>query len=216
MTIVSKTVDVLFLCCLSSQLATASKDLRGNITGLVYSFVAGISLARITQLLDTQNIIKPNLMFKSDNGEMAEVLTPWKFGKDIKEIIADSECILHTCPVYSDKSSLLEQDVKLCESYVLAVLNECTRQGIEKDEAMRMCMSTIFGLSSKDSPCLGIEDILLNKNTQGKWLEMSLPVVSLVKMACEETLLEKKIKEDEAFRRAFMTTYQKVIQKYSC
>ncbi|CAB3992931.1 Hypothetical predicted protein, partial [Paramuricea clavata] len=58
---VGKTVDILFLCCLPSQLNTVSKDLRGNVAGLVYSFVAGMSLARITQLLDYQNIVKPTL-----------------------------------------------------------------------------------------------------------------------------------------------------------
>ena len=90
-------------------------------------------------------------------------------------MITDPNSILHTCPLYSDKSknhftsdnvswkdilkqrlffnhtlpfawylawfslpdSLIEQDVKLCESYALAVLNECTRHGVKKDEAIR-------------------------------------------------------------------------------
>ena len=33
--------------------------------------------------------------------------------------------------------SLLETDVKLCESFIILVLNKCTKHGIERNDAVR-------------------------------------------------------------------------------
>ena len=41
------------------------------------------------------------------------------------------------CPCSILPGSLLEKDEKLCESIILTVVNECTRHGIERNEAIR-------------------------------------------------------------------------------
>ncbi|XP_028399814.1 NADP-dependent oxidoreductase domain-containing protein 1-like [Dendronephthya gigantea] len=218
--LVGRTVDILFLCCLPSQFTTVSKDLRSNLNGVVFSFVSGLPLARISQLLDYQNIISPTLTFKSNIAEIFEDSNPWKFGIDIMEILADQNCIIHTSPSYTGEDALLEMDVNLLENIIFAVLNECTRHGIGCQEAVRLCNSILFALTPEHPSYFVLNDILRVKdskeNTGTKDMTDFLPIFDLVKMKSEETSvlpLGKRIVEDESLRTAFADVYQNVFQK---
>lgn len=214
---VSSTVDVLFLCCLPSQLHTVAKDLRGNLSCLVYSFVGGMSLAKISQLLNYQQIIKPSFIFRSVDIEKPDS-NFWQFGRDITEVLQDTTLALRTCPFNSDEESLLEDDKKLCELFVFAFLNDCTVRGIGRREALRLCNSVMFGLSPNNTSCLTVDDILQEKeqSENKEFLDDDniFPVFDLAKLSLEETLLGKKFnQQNEVLSKAFSTRYRKIFEK---
>ncbi|XP_046860484.1 NADP-dependent oxidoreductase domain-containing protein 1-like isoform X2 [Xenia sp. Carnegie-2017] len=206
--LVCKTADVLFLCCLPSQLNTVAKDMQGLLSDtIVYSFVSGVSQARIRQLLKCGNVIQTTLLFKSNCDPIFEESTPWKFGRDVRESLADPKCIVETSPLC--QKSLLEMDYQLIESYVHALMNKCIRKDVkEKEKSISICMSVLLGESSSTSEFKDILLDIMKKKTDIK----EPPNVTRVQTSSHHDSIRDRIMENEAFRNAFTEQYVKVVQ----
>jgi hypothetical protein len=95
---VAKSVHVLFLCCLPSQLSGVSQDIRGciNYSTLVYSLVGVTPISKLCQLLSFKNILKPEI-------ELLPLTQcshyPGDFSKDVVESCRDTTVCSMTCPV---------------------------------------------------------------------------------------------------------------------
>ncbi|KAK3701858.1 hypothetical protein QZH41_019585 [Actinostola sp. cb2023] len=73
---VCSTVDLLFIACLPSQFATVAKEIKGHLSCPVYILTGAIPLARIRQILEYDQFIKPEMVsFDTDDDSIAFLTT---------------------------------------------------------------------------------------------------------------------------------------------
>ncbi|XP_059504886.1 NADP-dependent oxidoreductase domain-containing protein 1 isoform X1 [Stegostoma tigrinum] len=112
-------VDVMFLCCLPSQLLAVSSQIHGCIAEscVVYSVVTAVPAARLKNLLAHSSIVRPHYFFhrKSSWPKL------WQSGITPVEALKIQEVIEATSPF--KKASILCLDPKWIEVVMYSVLN---------------------------------------------------------------------------------------------
>lgn len=95
--LVAKSVHLLILCVLPSQLPQVANEIRGHITirCLVYSFVSSVSVLRLKQLLGYSNLIRPEFEWDEQNLDKA-----WDYTMDVTGTFAVPDIIAKTCPLH--------------------------------------------------------------------------------------------------------------------
>ena len=93
---VAKSVHVLFICVLPSQLQALAEELKGRIPyrTLVYSFVSSLSALRLKQLLRHTNLIKPNFHFTEQSSTRE-----WNYGLEVTSTFRSRKMLEKTCPI---------------------------------------------------------------------------------------------------------------------
>ena len=94
--LIAKSVHLLFLCVLPSQINEVAEEIRGHISirCTVYSFVSAVSVPRLKQLLRYSNIIRPQMEWNEQN-----VDKPYNYTLEVTGAFAIPEIIEKTCPL---------------------------------------------------------------------------------------------------------------------
>ena len=98
---VASSVHVLFLTVLPSQIYSVVEEIKGTISPrcTVYTFVTSLPVKRLKQVLDFNNIIKPEHSWKEDNAD-----NTWDLSKDVLASLEVSDVVEHTCPLSLSKN----------------------------------------------------------------------------------------------------------------
>nr|CAB3264416.1 NADP-dependent oxidoreductase domain-containing protein 1-like [Phallusia mammillata] len=129
---------------------TVAEDIAGYVSAdcLVFSFVTGVCLSRLRQMIQHSNIAKMDFTWSLKNAQRA-----WCLGDDVitalkKEWIAELTCPLSStskeeCPVWSSPKTL--------ETAVYAALNMCPSLGVTVEETLEL-LNIVF-LTKNDQTC---------------------------------------------------------------
>lgn len=219
---VCSTVHILFLCCLPSQFPTVAKEIRGHLICPVYVLVGGTPLQRICQLLEYNQIIKPEFSWKTPQAD-DESINNWSSGGQINEILReDSSSCDVTCPLNISKSAAIVQTKE--EWAVLAVfvfINMCTGMGLQQDEIISLCNTIMFGLGPTDDPQDGIslddincddDTLTISSNMEDKQF---FPLFDLGNVIAKQKRLEERLLDsNKNLRRMFAKRYRAVFDKF--
>lgn len=219
---VCSTVHILFICCLPSQLPTVAKEIKGHLTCPVYVLVGGTPLSRICQLLEYDQVIKPEFSWrKPDPGD--ESSNGWNIGKEINEILReDSSSCDVTCPLNLNKdTSIVQTGEEWAMLAVLTFFNMCTDKELNKEETLSLCNTIMFGMGPTDDPRDGIsldevvcdEKQLSVKNSimdKGFFSRFDLAKPSAIQSNLGARLMDL----NGSLRRLFVKRYRAVFDKF--
>lgn len=114
---VVKNVTILFLCCLPSNVEEILRQVKDHVKHcFIYSFVAGIPVSKISHLIQSNKVYKPNYHFNEDATFMSNV----EMHCDVKKALAIVDIREITCPVgVSD----IIKPVEIDREYMFLLLN---------------------------------------------------------------------------------------------
>lgn len=112
---VASSVHLLFLCVLPSQLAGVAEELRGHLSPrtLVYSFVSGISLVKLRQLLEHDNVIAATLRWNDDKA------SSWDLSLGVNECFERPAVVSQTFPLLSASTADESEESKFLSQLFL-------------------------------------------------------------------------------------------------
>ncbi|CAO2587030.1 NADP-dependent oxidoreductase domain-containing protein 1 [Lemmus lemmus] len=121
---VANWAQVLFLCCLPSQLPNICLEIQNKLekTCTVCSFVSAIPLPRLKLLLNHTNILRAHYHFTEHFDD------DWGEAKEITAILQDPEVIRGTYP-YSNFGGVI-LNIKWLEGIFYAAINVCTAKNM--------------------------------------------------------------------------------------
>lgn len=219
---VCSTVHILFICCLPSQFPTVAKEIKGHLKCPVYVLVGGTPLLRIRQLLEYEEIIKPDFSWrKPDPNEDSS--NNWNIGKDINEILREdpNSCDV-TCPLNLNKdSAIVETGEDWAELTVVTFLNMCTEKELDMEQSVRLCNTIVFGMGPTDDRGDGISVDELNSDINLLGIRNStsdekfFPRFDLSKISYGRSKFGKRLMEPNgSLRRMFVKRYRAVFDKF--
>ncbi|XP_069884960.1 NADP-dependent oxidoreductase domain-containing protein 1 [Dipodomys merriami] len=138
--------NILFLCCLPSQLPNICLEIQGSIERncLVQSFASAIPLPRLRLLLNNHtNILRPVYHCVEDTDHI------WGANKDIATALQDPVILQATSP-FSSKGGIT-LNIKWLEGVLYAALNVCTSRSLFYPKALEMLNRLFF--ITEDSAC---------------------------------------------------------------
>ena len=93
---VARSVHILFICVLPSQLQDLAGELKGQIPRqtLVYSFISSINVMRLKRLLRHTNLIKPNFHFTKESSN-----SEWNYALEVASTFRYKRMLEKTCPI---------------------------------------------------------------------------------------------------------------------
>ncbi|XP_068721105.1 NADP-dependent oxidoreductase domain-containing protein 1-like isoform X2 [Montipora capricornis] len=219
---VCSTVHILFLCCLPSQFPTMAKEIRGHLICPAYVLIGGTPLKKICQLLEYNQVIKPEFSWSSPRAD-DESYNQWNTGGEINEILREdsSKCDV-TCPLNLTKdSAIVRTKEEWAELAVFIFFNMCTDMELEKEETVRLCNTIMFGLGPTDDPNDGISlddikcdegTIVLNDSTEDKQVFPRFDLGNVP--ASQNRLKERLLDPNGSLRRMFVKRYRAVFDKF--
>ncbi|XP_060037323.1 NADP-dependent oxidoreductase domain-containing protein 1 isoform X2 [Erinaceus europaeus] len=137
--------DVIFLCCLPSQLPNICVEIQTLLAKecIVYSFVAAVPISRLKILLNHTNILRPQYRCTKEFEDL------WGANEDIVTSLRNPGIIQATCP-YNPAGGITLSS-KWLEGIVYAVLNICTSRGMPTSHAL-LLVNKVF-LTSHFADC---------------------------------------------------------------
>lgn len=100
---VAASVHLLFLCILPSHLAYIAEEIKGYISNrcIVYCLASALTLPRVVQLLEHNQVILPQYEWDEQNVTRAT----WDYTLEITSAFANDRMIEQTCPLSFHKKS---------------------------------------------------------------------------------------------------------------
>ncbi|XP_002719673.1 NADP-dependent oxidoreductase domain-containing protein 1 isoform X1 [Oryctolagus cuniculus] len=175
--------NVVFLCCLPSQLPNICIEIQNSIRKacIVFSFVAAIPLPRLKLLLNKTSILRPQYHYHyAEDG-----VNIWGAKKEITAALQDPVILQATCP-YSAAGGI-RLNIKWLEGVFYAALNICTEKNVAHSKAM-LLMNELFlsvhfqgcGEDTSSCPKFQLTDVVSKdyvKNLSGNrpfpWFELT-------------------------------------------
>lgn len=125
-------VNILFLCCLPSQLPNICLEIQSSLekTCTVYSFVSAIPLPRLKILMNHTNVLRPfyHCVENIDN--------IWGANKEITAALQDPVILQATCP-YSRSGGVI-LSIKWLEGLLYAAINVCTARNVYHSQVLQL------------------------------------------------------------------------------
>ncbi|XP_062944540.1 NADP-dependent oxidoreductase domain-containing protein 1 [Cynocephalus volans] len=136
--------NVIFLCCLPSQLPNICLEIQNNLkkTCTVYSFVATTPLPRLKLLLNHTNILRPQYHC------VQNFVNIWGANKKITAALQDPVILQATCP-YSPAGGII-LNIKWLEGVFYAALNICTASNVAHSQALRFLNELFLSVHFED------------------------------------------------------------------
>ncbi|PFX18577.1 NADP-dependent oxidoreductase domain-containing protein 1-like isoform X2 [Stylophora pistillata] len=219
---VCSTVHMLFICCLPLQFPMVAKEIKRHLKCPVYVLVGGTPLLRIRQLLQYEEIIKPEFSWKKTDPN-DDSNNNWNIGKDINEILReDTNSCDVTCPLNVNKdSAIVETGEEWAELAVLTFFNMCTEKELNMEQSVRLCNAVVFGMGPTDDPGDGIsvDELISDINLLGTGDSTSdgkfFPRFDLRKISSGQSKLGNRLMEPNgSLRRMFVKRYRAVFDKF--
>uniref|UniRef100_G1KTM6 NADP-dependent oxidoreductase domain-containing protein 1 n=1 Tax=Anolis carolinensis TaxID=28377 RepID=G1KTM6_ANOCA len=131
--------DVIFLCCLPSQLQHICSEIRDAIQNqcIIYSLVTGIPLTRLKQLLSFNSILRPQYKFVE-----TDLFDIWLASRTVVEALNDPAVIQATCPCNPIREVVVNREWLAATFY--AALNSYTMQGLTYAKTLLLFTDVCF------------------------------------------------------------------------
>ncbi|KAM5273592.1 NADP-dependent oxidoreductase domain-containing protein 1 [Ctenodactylus gundi] len=169
-----KWADVVFLCCLPSQLPNICVEIQTSLketSCTVYSFVAAVTLPRLKLLLNYSNILRPQYHCTMDFDNI------WGANKDITDALQDPAILRATCPYSSAGGITL--DTKWLEGVLYAAINVFTVNKVAHLQTLQLLNKFLVSMHSED-----------RKKDRASCLQLQL--TDFVSAACARSMLPNK------------------------
>ncbi|XP_062504607.1 NADP-dependent oxidoreductase domain-containing protein 1-like [Corticium candelabrum] len=199
---VAKSVHVLFIACLPSQLPVVCKDIRGSInySTLVYSLVAVTPVSKLCQLLSFKNVFRPEIELLSLDDSC---YYPGDMTKDVIESCRDTRVCAMTCPLERPaKGSLVKTHDNWVMGVTLSFLNTCALLHLNMLESFQL-VNTII-LQTPDQQIVSTSDLTVGRHECDELKPLAL--CSLTSTAAEQPNLKAKLM-DSSVRQLFINKY---------
>ncbi|KAM4832606.1 NADP-dependent oxidoreductase domain-containing protein 1 [Urocitellus parryii] len=136
--------NVIFLCCLPSQLPHICIQIQTSLEKacIVFSFVAAIPIPRLKLLLNHTNILRPQYHCVEDFEKI------WGANKEITAALQDPVILRATCPYSPDGGIIL--NIKWLEGLIYAALNMCTESNVDCRQALQLLNQLFLSVHFKD------------------------------------------------------------------
>ncbi|XP_054422962.1 NADP-dependent oxidoreductase domain-containing protein 1 [Pteronotus mesoamericanus] len=136
--------NVVFLCCLPSQLPSICTDIQTSLEKacIVYSFVAAIPIPRLKSLLNHTNILRPQYQCLEGFANV------WGANKEIVVALQDPVVLQATCPYSSAGGIIL--NIKWLEGVFYAALNICTAKAMRHSQALQLLNELFLSVHFED------------------------------------------------------------------
>ncbi|XP_072350465.1 NADP-dependent oxidoreductase domain-containing protein 1 [Scyliorhinus torazame] len=185
-------VDVMFLCCLPSQLFAVSSQIRGSIPKacVVYSLVTAVPAARLKNFLAHGSIVRPHYSFYEQN-PWSKL---WETGKSPLKALEVQEVIEVTSPF--KEAGLSCVGLKWFEEVMYSVLNFSyllkVPHGLSVGRLNDLLFGPSDGVEAIDSPVLFSSESFVNASCiQSLSLSSPFPWFDLSSVSLRNTPLTK-------------------------
>nr|XP_019588993.1 PREDICTED: NADP-dependent oxidoreductase domain-containing protein 1 [Rhinolophus sinicus] len=200
--------DVIFLCCLSSQLPHICSEIQTSLgkACIVYSFVAAVPIPRLNLLLKHTNILRPQYQCFEGFSNI------WGTNKEIIAALQDPVILQATCPFNPAGGIIL--NIKWLEGLFYAALNVCTAEATPHLPALQF-MNELF-LSVHDEDCgedgascpqFQLQDFVSKVYAKNLPRARPFPWFELTAVQLRETPLSRHLLTNTALRDHLMHLY---------
>uniref|UniRef100_A0A668RMR6 NADP-dependent oxidoreductase domain-containing protein 1 n=1 Tax=Oreochromis aureus TaxID=47969 RepID=A0A668RMR6_OREAU len=175
--------DVLFLCCLPSQIPKVCIDLCSHLAKhcLVYSFTSAIPVTKLAKLLGHDYILKPKYDVVS-----CDTVDVWLSCSPVATALSDPLLIEASCPL------TMKGGISLGLNWVCAVLyillNICTSASLGSNEAL-LLIKSIFKEKCGDTVQLNAHSFINSSYASSLLSDEPFPWISLTDAQIRETPL---------------------------
>ncbi|KAK0136390.1 NADP-dependent oxidoreductase domain-containing protein 1 [Merluccius polli] len=175
--------DVLFLCCLPSQLAAVSADLRAHLPKqcLVYSFVTAVPPKRLANLLGHSFILIPQYDFVT--GETTDM---WQSQHGIARALKDPVLMEASCPL--EMSGGLSLDKKWVCGVLYSLLNICTSASMGSRDTLAL-INDLFQLKAPQCEKFTTQSYISSAHASSLSPDEPFPWINLIDVHVMETPL---------------------------
>ncbi|XP_014187431.1 NADP-dependent oxidoreductase domain-containing protein 1 isoform X1 [Haplochromis burtoni] len=194
--------DVLFLCCLPSQIPKVCVDLRSHLAKhcLVYSFTSAIPVTRLAKLLGHDYILKPKYDVVS-----CDTVDVWLSCSHVASALADPLLIEASCPL------TMKGGISLGLNWVCAVLyillNICTSASLGSSEAL-LLIKSIFKEKCGDTVQLNAHSFINSSYASSLLSDEPFPWISLMDAQIRETPLLRFLSSSKSVQQCLSAAYK--------
>lgn len=183
-----------------------AEEIKEHIPGhtILYSFVAAYSPQKLKQILQTNQILKPDLSWNKESEQNS-----WDCSENVNTALENPVTVEKTCPFGNLKSeSVILTNEKFGELMIFALLNMCTSLRLNKSDCLSILNLTLFGGISEDK----LQESDFIKKTQDS--HGVFPKFDLVKISQINTSVQKRVSSSEHLRKAFINRYMMMFEEY--
>ncbi|XP_008055250.1 NADP-dependent oxidoreductase domain-containing protein 1 [Carlito syrichta] len=136
--------DVIFLCCLPSQLPNICVEIQTSLekTCIVYSLVAAVPIPRLKLLLNHTNILRPQYHCVEGFANI------WGSNKEVTAALQDPMILQATCPYSSAGGITL--NIRWLEAVLYAALNTCSARDIANPQVLLLLNELLLSVHCED------------------------------------------------------------------
>ncbi|XP_069007899.1 NADP-dependent oxidoreductase domain-containing protein 1 [Embiotoca jacksoni] len=199
--------DLLFLCCLPSQLPKVCADLHAHLSErcLVYSFTTGVPVARLARLLGHDNIIKPQYDFVDCDDP------------DVWLSCSSHPAAARTDPVLIEASRPLTMKggISLGLNWTCALLysllNTCTSASLGSSEALAL-MNSIFKEQSTNTSQFNSQSFISSSCAFALRSDEPFPWISLRDAQTRTTPLQRFLSSSKSLQQFISAAYKSQLE----
>ncbi|XP_031559285.1 NADP-dependent oxidoreductase domain-containing protein 1-like [Actinia tenebrosa] len=222
---VASAVHILFIACLPSQFSTVAKEIKGHLSCPVYVLTGAIPLARICQILEYDQIIKPEFSWKpkdKDNGANQK----WNCQQELLEILSDPGYCEMTCPLNTEmkENSLVDTNPRLAELFLFVFINMCSLKYLSRSEVITMCNTVFLGFGPIDDMTEALTEQDIVNDLEAYAIKTNrieaddverFPLLDLALVYEEQSHLGQRLTHpDGTLRKMFVKRYKSVFDKF--
>ncbi|XP_028251786.1 NADP-dependent oxidoreductase domain-containing protein 1 [Parambassis ranga] len=201
--------DVLFLCCLPSQLHKVCADLRSHLSKhcLVYSFTTAVPVSRLAGLLGHNFIVKPRYDFVS-----CKTQDVWLSTTHVTTALMDPSLIEASCPLS------MKGGISLSLHWVCAVfyslLNVCTSAGLGSSETLSL-INSMFQKKWANTVQLNAQSFISSSYASSLQSHEPFPWISLTDVQTKETPLLLFLSSSKSMQQCISAAYKSQLETSS-
>ncbi|XP_056282426.1 NADP-dependent oxidoreductase domain-containing protein 1 [Pseudoliparis swirei] len=194
--------DVLFLCCLPSDLHKVCADLHSRLSKhcLVYSFTSGVPVTRLARLLGHDFILKPQYDFVACG--TADV---WLSCTHLTTALADPSLIEASCPLTTRGG--ISVGLNWVSAVLYSLLNICTSTGLGSSDALSL-INTVLKEKSPHAVELDALSFISASQEASMCTEEPFPWISLTDAQTKETPLLRFLSSSTPMQQRISAAYR--------
>ncbi|XP_029453519.1 NADP-dependent oxidoreductase domain-containing protein 1 isoform X2 [Rhinatrema bivittatum] len=200
--------DVLFLCCLPSQLLNICSEIKMDlcVSSIVYSLVSTVPIPRLKQLLCHSNILRP--VYRNETSDDSHI---WGTSGNITAALHNAAIVQATCP-WKPKGGMT-LNVRWFAAVLYAALNSCSSQNLSHRQSLQLLNKLLShppsssqeeGKSCQELVC---RDFVSQRFTASLEKEDAFPWFDLTTVQQKETPFSKLLMSSPAFQEHLLKVY---------
>ncbi|XP_026166645.1 NADP-dependent oxidoreductase domain-containing protein 1 isoform X2 [Mastacembelus armatus] len=198
--------DILFLCCLPSDLPKVSADLHSHLEKhcLVYSFTSAVPVTRLARLLGHSFILKPQYDFVPS--ESADV---WLSCSHVTTALTDPLLIEASSPL--EMTGAISLGLNWVCGVLYSLLNICTSASLGSSDALSL-INSLFKEKSTHAVQLTAESFICSSYASSLLREEPFPWISLSDAQTKETPLLCFLSSNKSMQHCISAAYKSLLE----